>query len=48
MIPTAIPTGQLTPDRGRRRQWLAAYPVIAFEDLSLEALMPELLQTGQV
>ena len=22
--------------------WLAAYPVIAFEDLTLEALMPEL------
>jgi hypothetical protein len=25
-----------------RPEWLAAYPVIAFEDLTLEALMPEL------
>ena len=27
-----------------RPEWLAAYPVIAFEDLSLERLMPELLK----
>jgi hypothetical protein len=28
-----------------RPEWLAAYPVLAFEDLTLEALMPEILQT---
>jgi hypothetical protein len=27
--------------------WLAAYPVIAFENLTLEALMPELVHTTQ-
>jgi hypothetical protein len=26
--------------------WIAAYPVIAFEDLTLERFMPELIQTA--
>jgi hypothetical protein len=27
--------------------WTAAYPVIAFEDLTLERLMPELVQKSK-
>jgi len=30
-----------------RPEWLAAYPVIAFEDLTLETLMPELLHEAK-